>query len=65
MAKVPALILIFALLLLGGAAQRGGAKKGARGPGVAKVQRWLNQPADGIFGRGTARPSSASSGARG
>ncbi len=55
MAKVPALILISALLL--GTLLAGSAaaelKKGARGPAVAKVQRWLNQPADGIFGRGT------------
>jgi peptidoglycan hydrolase-like protein with peptidoglycan-binding domain len=55
MAKVPALILISALLL--GTLLAGSAaaelKKGARGPTVAKVQRWLNQPADGIFGRGT------------
>jgi peptidoglycan hydrolase-like protein with peptidoglycan-binding domain len=28
-------------------------KKGSRGTAVAKVQRWLNQPADGIFGRAT------------
>ncbi len=55
MAKVPALILISAFLL--GTLLAGSAaaelKKGARGPAVAKVQRWLNQPADGIFGRGT------------
>jgi cell wall-associated NlpC family hydrolase len=55
MARAPALILTTALLL--GALLAGSAaaelKKGSRGPAVAKVQRWLNQPADGIFGRGT------------
>jgi len=55
MAKVPALILISVLLL--GTLLAGSAaaelKKGARGPAVEKVQRWLNQPADGIFGRDT------------
>lgn len=28
-------------------------EKGDRGPNVARVQRWLGQPADGIFGRST------------
>src|ERR687898_802958 len=55
MARASALILTAALLL--GVLQTGTAaaalKKGARGPEVEKVQRWLNQPADGIFGRGT------------
>src|SRR5215216_2604053 len=55
MARASALILTTALLL--GALLAGSAaavlKKGDRGPSVAKVQRWLNQPADGIFGRGT------------
>src|SRR5215216_5629349 len=55
MARASALIFTAALLL--GVLQTGTAaaalKKGARGPAVAKVQRWLNQPADGIFGRGT------------
>jgi peptidoglycan hydrolase-like protein with peptidoglycan-binding domain len=56
MARISALILAFALLL-GGALLAGTAaaalKKGDRGPAVAKVQRWLNQADDGIFGRGT------------
>src|SRR5215217_4488632 len=55
MARASALIFTAALLL--GVLQTGTAaaalKKGARGPAVAKVQRWLNQPADGVFGRGT------------
>jgi cell wall-associated NlpC family hydrolase len=55
MARASALILTAALLL--GVLQTDTAaaalKKGVRGPAVAKVQRWLNQPADGIFGRGT------------
>jgi hypothetical protein len=55
MARASALILTTALLL--GTLLAGSAaaelKKGSRGPAVAKVQRWLNQPADGIFGRGT------------
>src|SRR5687767_4825763 len=55
MARASALILTTALLLgmlLAGSAAAE-LKKGSRGPAVAKVQRWLNQPADGIFGRGT------------
>jgi peptidoglycan hydrolase-like protein with peptidoglycan-binding domain len=56
MARAPALTLTIALLL-GGALFAGSAaaalKKGSRGPAVAKVQRWLNQPDDGIFGRAT------------
>jgi peptidoglycan hydrolase-like protein with peptidoglycan-binding domain len=55
MARATALILSTALLL--GALLAGSAaaelKKGARGPAVVKVQRWLNQSADGIFGRST------------
>ena len=55
MARAFALILTTAFLL--GALLAGSAaavlKKGDRGPAVAKVQRWLNQPDDGIFGRGT------------
>src|SRR5215210_9090859 len=55
MARAPAIILTAALLL--GALLVGTAaaelKKGSHGPAVAKLQRWLNQPADGIFGRGT------------
>ena len=56
MARASALILALALLLLGGGLATGAAaelKKGSRGPAVAKVQRWLNQPDDGIFGRQT------------
>ena len=55
MARVSALILTTAFLL--GTLLTGSAaavlKKGDRGPRVEKVQRWLNQPVDGIFGRGT------------
>jgi peptidoglycan hydrolase-like protein with peptidoglycan-binding domain len=55
MARGSAIILITSLVL--GALLAGTAaaelKKGSRGPAVAKVQRWLNQPVDGIFGRGT------------
>jgi hypothetical protein len=55
MARTTALILTaaFALgaLLAGSAAAE--LKRGARGSAVVKVQRWLNQPADGIFGRST------------
>jgi peptidoglycan hydrolase-like protein with peptidoglycan-binding domain len=54
MARPSALILVIALLLLGGAASASAAlKKGDRGPRVAKIQRWLNQPDDGVFGSGT------------
>jgi peptidoglycan hydrolase-like protein with peptidoglycan-binding domain len=54
MARASALILAIALLLGGGAGTAAAAlKKGDRGAKVAKVQRWLNQPDDGIFGRGT------------
>jgi len=55
MARGSALILTIALMLgalLSGAAEAA-LKRGARGPTVVKVQRWLNQPADGIFGRST------------
>jgi hypothetical protein len=56
MARASALTLTLALLL-GGLLVAGPAaaalKKGSRGPAVAKLQRWLNQPDDGIFGRGT------------
>jgi peptidoglycan hydrolase-like protein with peptidoglycan-binding domain len=55
MARATALILTTALVL--GALLAGSAtaelKRGARGAAVVKVQRWLNQPADGIFGRST------------
>jgi cell wall-associated NlpC family hydrolase len=55
MARASALILAIALFLGGafGATAAAELKKGSRGPAVAKVQRWLNQPDDGIFGRGT------------
>jgi cell wall-associated NlpC family hydrolase len=55
MARPTALILATAFLLAGALAGTADAvlKKGSRGPAVAKVQRWLNQPDDGIFGRGT------------
>ena len=55
MARLSALILATALLfgaLLGGSAAAD-LKKGSRGGAVVKLQRWLNQPADGIFGRAT------------
>ena len=55
MARLSALILTSTLLfsaLLGGTAAAD-LKKGSRGSAVIKVQRWLNQPADGIFGRST------------
>src|SRR5215207_2547579 len=55
MARGSALILTIALMLgalLSGAAEAA-LKRGARGSTVVKVQRWLNQPADGIFGRST------------
>src|SRR5918999_4607980 len=53
MARASALVLTFALLLGGAGTAAAALKKGDRGPQVAKVQRWLNQPDDGIFGRGT------------
>ena len=53
MARASALILTIALLLAGAGTAAAALKKGDRGPNVAKVQRWLNQPDDGIFGRGT------------
>jgi cell wall-associated NlpC family hydrolase len=56
MARASALTLAIALLLLGGGLATEAAaelKRGSRGAAVAKVQRWLNQPDDGIFGRGT------------
>ncbi|HKH15935.1 MAG TPA: peptidoglycan-binding protein [Solirubrobacteraceae bacterium] len=54
MARASALILATALALgaLAGTAAAA-LKRGARGHEVVKVQRWLNQPADGIFGRST------------
>ena len=53
MARASALILAIALLLAGAGTAAAALKKGDRGAQVAKVQRWLNQPDDGIFGRGT------------
>jgi cell wall-associated NlpC family hydrolase len=53
MARASALILTIALLLAGAGTAAAALKKGDRGPNVAKVQRWLNQPDDGVFGRGT------------
>jgi cell wall-associated NlpC family hydrolase len=55
MARATALILATAFLLAGGLTENAAAalKKGSRGPAVAKLQRWLNQPDDGIFGRAT------------
>jgi peptidoglycan hydrolase-like protein with peptidoglycan-binding domain len=53
MARASAIILTIALLLGGAGTAAAALKKGDRGPTVAKVQRWLNQPDDGIFGRGT------------
>jgi peptidoglycan hydrolase-like protein with peptidoglycan-binding domain len=55
MARASALILTSVLLLgaLVGGSASAAPKKGSRGPAVVKLQRWLNQPADGIFGRAT------------
>jgi cell wall-associated NlpC family hydrolase len=55
MARLSALILTTALLfgaLLDGTAAAD-LEKGSRGGAVVKLQRWLNQPADGVFGRAT------------
>src|SRR5215210_2116003 len=55
MARLPALLLTTALVLgalLGGSAAAE-LHKGSRGGNVAKVQRWLGQTPDGIFGRAT------------
>ena len=55
MARASALILITALALgalLGGTAVAD-LEKGSRGPRVAKIQRWLGQTPDGIYGRST------------
>jgi hypothetical protein len=53
MARASALILTIAFLLAGAGTAAAALKKGDRGPNVAKVQRWLNQPDDGIFGPAT------------
>jgi Putative peptidoglycan binding domain len=47
--------LVAALLLVAGPADAKPLKRGSEGPRVAKVQRWLGVPADGIFGPGTKR----------
>jgi hypothetical protein len=53
MARASVLILTIALLVAGAGTAAAALKKGDRGPNVAKVQRWLNQPDDGIFGPAT------------
>jgi peptidoglycan hydrolase-like protein with peptidoglycan-binding domain len=53
MARAPLLIFTIALLLIGAGPAAAALKKGDRGANVAKVQRWLNQPDDGIFGPAT------------
>ena len=53
MARASALILAIALVLGGAGTATAALEKGDRGPRVAKIQRWLNQPDDGVFGRGT------------
>jgi peptidoglycan hydrolase-like protein with peptidoglycan-binding domain len=53
MARASVLILTIALLACGAGTAAAALKKGDRGPSVAKVQRWLNQPDDGIFGPAT------------
>ena len=53
MARTSALILTIALLLCGAGTAAAALKKGDRGANVAKVQRWLNQPDDGVFGPAT------------
>ena len=50
-----ALTLCSLLALLPAAAEAKPLKKGAKGPRVAQVQRWLGIADDGIFGRGTKR----------
>jgi hypothetical protein len=56
MAKASA-ILLTAVLLLGtlaaAQASAGPLKKGSRGPNVSRLQGWLGQTPDGIFGRAT------------
>ncbi len=55
MKRLSALILTSAFLFgaLLGTPAAADIKKGSRGGAVVKLQRWLNQPADGIFGRAT------------
>ena len=50
-----AALAVGALLVAPGAAQAKPLKRGAEGPRVVKVQRWLGIGADGIFGSGTRR----------
>ena len=52
-ARVVALLLMLALAVPASAVAARVLKKGAHGPRVAKVQRQLGIPADGIFGPGT------------
>ena len=52
-ARVVALMLMLALVAPAAAVAARVLKKGAHGPRMAKVQRKLGIPADGIFGRGT------------
>jgi hypothetical protein len=48
-------LTLLSLLVAAPAAEAKPLKKGAHGPRVAQVQRWLHITADGIFGKGTKR----------
>jgi peptidoglycan hydrolase-like protein with peptidoglycan-binding domain len=50
-----AVLAVAALLLAPGLAEAKSLKRGAEGPRVVQVQRWLGISADGIFGPGTRR----------
>jgi hypothetical protein len=50
-----AVLAVAALLLAPGLAEAKSLKRGAEGPRVVQVQRWLGIAADGIFGPGTRR----------
>ena len=50
-----AALAVAALLLAPGAATAKPLKRGAEGPRVVQVQRWLGLGSDGIFGPGTRR----------
>jgi peptidoglycan hydrolase-like protein with peptidoglycan-binding domain len=50
-----AALAVVAVLLAPGAAEAKSLKRGAEGPRVVQVQRWLGIGADGIFGPGTRR----------